>query len=91
MNYTGIDIYARNRGRHISGTGYDARMVNDPQRLACPFCGKPTTAVEGRITEHAERLGFTRCPASGVQPNVAAQRAASLTADYMLASEGLYE
>jgi hypothetical protein len=59
--------------------------------LDCPFCGKATTLVDSRIAEHAERLGYTRCPGSGTFPHIAAQRAASLTADYMLASEGLYE
>lgn len=44
-----------------------------------------------RIAEHIEHLGYTRCPGSGVQPYIAADRAASLTADYRLPSEGLYE
>jgi hypothetical protein len=91
MNYRGVDIYARNRGSRVRGTGHDATMVHDPVELDCPFCGRPTKSVEGRITEHVERLGFTRCPGSGVQPHTAARRAASLTADYLLASEGLYE
>lgn len=91
MNYLGVDMYTRNRGSRITGSGYDGNMMSEPVRMACPFCGKPTTATEGRIAEHIERMGFTRCPASGCQPGVAEQRAATLTADYMLASEGLYE
>lgn len=91
MNYLGVDMYARNRGSRITGSGYDGNMMSEPVRMACPFCGAATTVHWNRIAEHIERGGFTRCPGSGVQPYIAADRAASLTADYRLPSEGLYE
>ena len=90
MNYLGIDMYAHNRATRHYGAATTADLI-PAVALDCPFCGKPTTATEGRITERAERLGYSRCPASGVHPHIAAQRAASLTADYRLPTEGLYE
>jgi hypothetical protein len=90
MNYSGIDIYAHNRATRRYG-GTTRADLDQPVAIDCPFCGKPTTANEGRIAEHLEYGGFTRCPGSGVQPYVAAQRAASLTADYRLPTESLYE
>lgn len=90
MNYLGVDLYAHNRATRHYGNDTTADLV-PVVALDCPFCGKPTTATEGRIAEHVERLGYTRCPAAGVHPQVAAQRAASLTANYMLPSEIMYE
>jgi hypothetical protein len=90
MNYLGVDMYAHNRATRRYGNDTMADLIPTVS-LDCPFCGKPTTLVDSRIAEHAERFGFTRCPGSGTFPHIAAQRAASLTADYMLASEGLYE
>ena len=87
MNYAGFDFYAHNRATARYGRATRADMV-PVVALACPFCGAATTASEGRIAQHIERCGFTLCPGSGVQPYIAAERAAMLTADYRLPCEG---
>ena len=89
MNYAGFDIHAHNRATSRYGRSIDTRsFVPSVVALACPFCGAATTANEGRIAQHIERMGFTMCPGSGVQPYIAAERAATLTADYRLPCEG---
>jgi hypothetical protein len=90
MNHAGFDIHARNRASTRYGRASRADLV-PPQTIDCPFCGKPTTASEGRIAQHIERGGFTLCPGGGVQPYIAAERAASLTADYKLPCESVIE
>ncbi len=87
MNYLGIDMYAHNRATRHYGAATTADLI-PVVAIDCPFCGKPTTMTEGRIAEHAERCGFTRCPGTGIHPHVAAQRAATMTADYRLPCEG---
>ena len=87
MNYAGFDIHAHNRATRCFGRSTSADLM-PVQHLACPFCGAATTANEGRIAQHIERMGFTMCPGSGVQPYIAAERAATLTADYRLPCEG---
>jgi len=90
MNYRGYDPHARNGATRRYGTPTTASI--EPARpIACPFCGKATVEREGRIAQHVERCGFTLCPGSGVQPYIAAQRAATMTADYRLPSEGGFE
>jgi len=89
MNYAGFDVYAHNRATTRYGRSFDARsLVPSAVPIDCPFCGKATTVNEGRIAQHIERGGFTLCPGSGVQPYIAAERAATLTADYRLPCEG---
>ena len=87
MNYAGFDIHAHNRATRCFGRSTSADLM-PVHHLACPFCGRTTTASEGRIVQHIERGGFTHCPGSGVQPYIAAERAATLTADYRLPCEG---
>ena len=87
MNYLGVDMYARNRGTRRFGTASIADLET-AQPAACPFCGAATTANQGRISQHIERCGFTLCLGGGVQPYIAAERAATLTADYRLPCEG---
>ena len=67
MNYLGIDMYAHNRATRHYGAATTADLI-PVVAIDCPFCGKPTTMTEGRIAEHAERCGFTRCPGTGIQP-----------------------
>lgn len=87
MNYLGVDIYAHNRGtRRYARSSTD--VVPEKLPVDCPFCGASIYAFDNRLAEHVERGGFTRCPGSGVQPYIAAQRAASMTADYRLPCEG---
>ncbi len=90
MNYLGIDMYAHNRATRHYGAATTADLI-PVVAIDCPFCGKATTMTEGRIAEHNERLGFTRCPGAGCQPIVACQRAASLNARYLLPDECNYE
>ena len=45
----------------------------------------------GRMAEHREACGITRCPASGCSPITARALAAKLTADYTLPGEALYD
>jgi len=87
MNYAGFDVYAHNRATRCYGAATRADLVS-AQPIDCPFCGKATTASEGRIAQHIERGGFTLCPGCGAQPYIAAERAATLTADYRLPCEG---
>lgn len=87
MNYAGFDIHAHNRATRRFSRNTRADLVS-AQPIDCPFCGAATTANEGRIAQHIERGGFTLCPGSGVQPYIAAERAATLTADYRLPCEG---
>ena len=88
MNYAGFDIYAHNKATARFGRHVDARsLVPSTVAIDCPFRGKATTN-EGRISQHIERCGFTLCPGGGVQPHIAAERAATLTADYRLPCEG---
>lgn len=89
MNYAGFDIYAHNKATARFGRHVDARsLVPSTVAIDCRFCGKATHASEGRISQHLERGGFTLCPGGGVQPYIAAQRAATMTADYRLPCEG---
>lgn len=89
MNYAGFDIYAHSKATARFGRHVDARsLVPFTVAIDCPFCGKATTTNEGRISQHIERCGFTLCPGGGVQPYIAAERAALLTADYRLPCEG---
>ena len=87
MNYAGFDIHAHNRATRRFSRNTRADLVS-AQPIDRPFCGRTTTASEGRIVQHIERGGFTLCPGSGVQPYIAAERAATLTADYRLPCEG---
>lgn len=89
MNYAGFDIYAHSKATARFGRHVDARsLVPSTVAIDCPFCGKATATNEGRISQHIERCGFTLCPGGGVQPYIAAQRAATLTADYRLPCGG---
>ena len=89
MNYAGYDMYAHNKATARYGRSLDARsLVPSTVAIDCPFCGKATTTNEGRISQHIERCGFTLCLGGGVQPYIAAERAATLTADYRLPCEG---
>lgn len=89
MNYAGFDIYAHSKATARFGRHVDARsLVPSTVAIDCPFCGKAITTNEGRISQHIERCGFTLCPGGGVQPHIAAQRAATMTADYRLPCEG---
>jgi hypothetical protein len=90
MTAWGFDIYSHNRATRRYGNDTTADLV-PVVAIDCPFCGRSTKVTESRIAEHVERFGFTRCPGSGTFPHVAAQHNASLTADYRLPSEALYE
>ncbi len=86
MNKSGFDIHRVNRA--TQRFGYAARPdLAQSEALDCPFCGRPVTAIEGRIAEHLEYGGFTRCPGAGIQPYIAAAKAQQLTADYRLPEE----
>lgn len=92
MNYAGFDIHAHNRATSRYGRSIDTRsFVPSAVPMACPFCTKPTTMIDGRMAEHREACGITRCPASGCSPITARALAAKLTADYTLPGEALYD
>ena len=91
MSLYTIDMYAHNRGTRQYATSYSVADLGAPVPRACPFCTKPTTMIDGRMAEHREACGITRCPASGCSPITARQLAAKLTADYTLPGEALYD
>jgi len=85
-------MYAHNRATSRYGRSIDTRsFVPSVVALDCPFCTKPTTMIDGRMAEHREACGITRCPASGCSPITARALAAKLTADYTLPGEALYD
>lgn len=90
MNHAGFNIHARNGATRRFGANTRSEL-EEPQPTLCPFCGAATTVHWNRIAEHLEHLGFTRCPGSGISPELAAKRVASMTPDYKLASEGLFD
>lgn len=91
MNYRGVDIYTRNGATRRFANHHSVADLGAPVPMACPFCTKPTMMVDGRIVEHREACGITRCPASGCSPITARALASKLTADYTLPGEALYD
>ena len=91
MNYRGVDIYTRNGATRRFANHHSVADLGAPVPMACPFCTKPTTMIDGRMAEHREACGITRCPASGCSPITARALAAKLTADYTLPGEALYD